>query len=108
MEYTTSVNQGGLSATREQSNRPLITIDKREIIYTQLKYDSSTEIWHTMIKVYNIDGTNEFAEGEFNTQSRNTDNNDDFFFVGGYSAHNQFSNFVIYEQILHKRSLTDT
>jgi hypothetical protein len=107
MNYTTRVNWGGLNATREESNRPPITIDKREIIYTQLKYDSREDIWHTMIKVYNIDGSNEFDEDEFNTQPRRT-NNHDFFFVGGFSEYNQFSNFVIYEQILHTRSLTDT
>ena len=108
MDYTTRVNWGGLNTTKEESNRPPITFDKREIIYTQLKYDSSTEIWHTMIKVYNIDGTNEFDEDELNTQSRNINIHDTHFFVGGYSGHNQFSNFVIYEQILHTRSLTDT
>jgi hypothetical protein len=82
-------------------------MNKQDIIYTQLKYIASEGTFYTTIKVYNIDGTLEFDKTEVNTQAREICN-DMHFFIGGYSSHNQFSNFVIYEQILHKRSLTES
>ena len=85
---------------------PLV-IDRKDICYVEVTYDSNTHIWTRKLSVYSADDGSLISDTiQSNTVERRIDNQQNVWVVGGYSVHNQFSTYLIYQSILHKRALT--
>jgi hypothetical protein len=108
MYYLIRANHSTLNGSSTFADVPII-LDRKDICYAEVIYDDNTKNFTRNLKIYSgDDGTPISSTTQSDTVDRKITNIQNTWVVGGYSDYNQFSTYLIYQSILHKRALTDT
>lgn len=108
MYYLIRANSSTLNSSITWQEEPII-LDRKDICYAEVIYNDETKIWTRNLKIYSgDDGTHISSTTQSDTVDRVIGNQQNTWIIGGYSDYNQFSTYLIYQSILHKRALTDT
>jgi hypothetical protein len=106
MTYVIRANHSAMNNSTTYNEEPII-VDQKDICYVEVRYDSVTNNWTRILKVYSGDDGSLLSDTiNIDNSVRNISNAQNEWSIGGYSQYNQFPTHLIYQSILHKRALT--